>query len=141
MALAFFGEFDISIIDELPVGRKPIQTKMVSEKEYIKIKPRILEKINQGQKVFVVTPLIDESEKMEELKAATVEFEEIQALFPELNGRIGLLHGRMKSSEKDKIMQDFKDGHLNVLVSTTVIEVGVDIPEATIMIIKNSERF
>jgi ATP-dependent DNA helicase RecG len=108
MALAFFGEFDVSIIDELPVGRKPIQTKMVSEKEYVKIKPWILEKINQGQKVFVVTPLIEESEKMEELKAATVEFQEIQALFPELKGKIGLLHGRMKSKEKDEVMNDFK---------------------------------
>ena len=88
MALAFFGEFDVSIIDELPVGRKPIQTKMISEKEYLTIKPRILEKINQGQKVFVVTPLIEESEKMEELKAATTEFQEIQGIFPELKGRI-----------------------------------------------------
>lgn len=141
MALAFFGEFDVSIIDELPVGRKPITTKMVSEKEYIQIKPRILEKINQGQKVFVVTPLIDESEKMEELKAATVEFQEIQALFPELNGKIGILHGRMKSQEKEDTMNDFKSWKLSLLVSTTVIEVGVDIPDATIMIIKNSERF
>jgi ATP-dependent DNA helicase RecG len=84
MALAFFGEFDVSIIDELPIGRKPIITKIVSEKEYIKLKPRILDKINKGQKVFVVTPLIEESEKLEEVKAATTEFEEIKALYPEL---------------------------------------------------------
>jgi len=84
MALAFFGEFDVSIIDEMPVGRKPITTKIVSEKDYIKLKPWILEKINKGQKVFIVTPLIEESEKLEEVKAATTEFEEIKTLYPEL---------------------------------------------------------
>jgi len=84
MALAFFGEFDVSIIDEMPIGRKPITTKIVSEKDYIKLKPWILEKINKGQKVFIVTPLIEESEKLEEVKAATTEFEEIKTLYPEL---------------------------------------------------------
>lgn len=141
MALAFFGEFDVSIIDEMPVGRKPIITKVISEKEYVKLKPRVLDHINKGQKVFIVTPLIEESEKMEELKAATVEFEDVKALYPELKGKIGLLHGRMSSKEKDEVMQNFKSGKLCLLVSTTVIEVGVDIPEATIMVIKNAERF
>ncbi|MCF7835362.1 ATP-dependent DNA helicase RecG [Candidatus Gracilibacteria bacterium] len=141
MALAFFGEFDVSIIDEMPVGRKPIFTKIISEKEYIKLKLRILSKINEGQKVFVVTPLIEESEKMEELKAAMTQFEEIKELFPELKGKIGLLHGKMKSKDKDEMMNKFKSGKISLLVSTTVIEVGVDVPEATIMIIKNSERF
>ncbi len=141
MALAFFWEFDVSIIDEMPVGRKPIQTKIISEKEYIKLKPWILQKIEKWQKVFIVTPLIEESEKMEELKAATVEFEEVKSLYPELHGRVGLLHGKMKPGEKDAVMQSFKSGKICLLVSTTVIEVGVDIPEATIMIIKNAERF
>ncbi|MFA6255560.1 MAG: ATP-dependent DNA helicase RecG [Candidatus Absconditabacterales bacterium] len=141
MALAFFGEFDVSIIDELPIGRKPIITKIVSEKEYIKLKPRILDKINKGQKVFVVTPLIEESEKLEEVKAATTEFEEIKALYPELRGKIGLLHGKMRPKDKEEVMQDFKSGKICLLVSTTVIEVGIDIPEATIMVIKNAERF
>ena len=75
MALAFFGEFDVSVIDEMPLGRKEIYTKIVSEEEYVKLKPRVLTKIEQKQKVFIVTPLIEESEKMENLKAATVEFE------------------------------------------------------------------
>jgi len=88
MALAFFGEFDVSIIDEMPIGRKPIITKVISEKEYMKLKPRILDHINKGQKVFIVTPLIEESEKLEEVKAATTEFEEAKALYPELKGRI-----------------------------------------------------
>jgi ATP-dependent DNA helicase RecG len=88
MALAFFGEFDVSIIDEMPVGRKPIVTKILSEKEYIKLKPRILDHINKGQKVFIVTPLIEESEKLEEVKSAMNEFEEAKMLFPELKDKI-----------------------------------------------------
>jgi len=108
MALAFFGEFDVSIIDEMPVGRKPIITKIVSEKEYAKLKPWVLEKINKGQKVFVVTPLIEESEKLEEVKSAMTEFENIKALYPELKGKIGLLHGKMRPKDKDDVMQDFK---------------------------------
>lgn len=141
MALAFFGEFDVSIIDEMPAGRKPIITKIIWLSEMKKLKPRISTKINQGEKVFIVTPLIEESDKMEEVKAALTEFEETQNLFPELKKQIGLLHGKMKSKEKEEIMHKFKTGEIEILVSTTVIEVGVDIPEATIMIIKNAERF
>ncbi len=141
MALAFFGEFDVSVIDEMPVGRKSIITKIVSEKEYTKLRPWMLEKINKGEKVFIVTPLIDESEKLEEVKSAIQEFEAARNLFPELEGRIGLLHGKMRPKEKEEVMNDFKTGKLCLLVSTTVIEVGIDIPEATIMVIKNAERF
>lgn len=141
MALAFFGEFDVSIIDELPIGRKPIITKVISEKEYIQLKPRVLDHINKGQKVFVVTPLIEESEKLEEVKSAMTEFENIKELYPELKDKIGVLHGKMRPKDKEDIMQDFKTGKICLLVSTTVIEVGVDIPEATIMVIKNAERF
>ena len=141
MALAFFWEFDVSIIDELPIGRKPIITKVISEKEYIKLKPRVLDHINKGQKVFVVTPLIEESEKLEEVKSAMTEFENIKELYPELKGKIGVLHGKMRPKDKEDIMQEFKTGKICLLVSTTVIEVGVDIPEATIMVIKNAERF
>jgi ATP-dependent DNA helicase RecG len=141
MALAFFGEFDVSIIDEMPVGRKPIVTKILSEKEYIKLKPRILDHINKGQKVFIVTPLIEESEKLEEVKSAMNEFEEAKMLFPELKDKIWLLHGKMKPKDKEAVMQDFKTWKICLLVSTTVIEVWVDIPEATIMVIKNAERF
>ncbi|HKL44422.1 MAG TPA: ATP-dependent DNA helicase RecG [Candidatus Absconditabacterales bacterium] len=141
MALAFFGEFDVSVIDEMPKGRKEIYTKIISEDEYIKLKQWIITRIMQKQKVFIVTPLIEESEKMEELKAATVEFENVKQLFPEIKDRIGLLHGRMKSSQKDQVMKDFQGDKYDILVSTTVIEVGVDVPEATVMVIKNSERF
>jgi len=141
MALAFFWEFDVSIIDEMPVGRKPIFTKIISEKEYIKLKIWILSKINEWQKVFIVTPLIEESEKMEELKAAMTQFEETKELFPELKWKIWMLHGKMKSKDKDDIMNQFKSWKICLLVSTTVIEVWVDVPEATIMVIKNAERF
>lgn len=141
MALAFFGEFDVSVIDEMPLWRKEIYTKIVSEEEYVKLKQWVLTRIMQKQKVFIVTPLIDESEKMENLKAATVEFEDIKILFPEIKDRIWLLHGRMKSSEKDEVMKDFQWDKYDILVSTTVIEVWVDVPEATVMVIKNAERF
>lgn len=141
MALAFFGEFDVSVIDEMPKWRKEIYTKIVSENEYIKLKQWILTRIMQKQKVFIVTPLIEESEKMENLKAATVEYENIKLLFPEIKDKIWLLHGRMKSSEKDQVMKDFQWDKHDILVSTTVIEVWVDVPQATVMVIKNAERF
>lgn len=141
MALAFFWEFDVHIIDELPKWRQPITTKIITENEYIKLKPRIISKINEWQKVFVVTPLVEESEKLEEVKAATSEYKEIQQLFPELKWKIWLIHGKMSSTEKEDAMNKFKNWTYCLLVSTTVIEVWVDIPEATIMIIKNAERF
>lgn len=141
MALAFFGEFDVSIIDEMPAWRLPIHTKIITNTQWIKSKPRILDKINKGEKVFIVTPLIEESEKLEDVTAATQAFEETQDLFPEIRHHIGLIHGKMKSNDKEAIMHAFKEGKIKILVATTVIEVWVDIPEATIMIIKNAERF
>ncbi len=141
MALAFFWEFDVQIIDELPKGRQPINTKIISENEYIKLKPRILSKIKEHQKVFIVTPLVEDSEKLEEVKAATSQYEEVKNLFPELKGKIWLLHWKMTAKDKEETMNKFQNNTFCLLVSTTVIEVGVDIPEATIMIIKNSERF
>ena len=141
MAIAFFGEFDVSIIDELPKGRLPIQTKIISSTEEKKLKPRILEKIRKNQKLFVVTPLIQESESLDEVQSVLHAYEEILLLYPELEGKIGLLHGKMKPKEKEEAMQNFKSGKTMILVATTVIEVGVDVPEATVMIIKNAERF
>ncbi len=141
LALAYFGEFDVSIIDELPKGRKPITTKIVTEKQFIKLRPWVVAKLSEGQKMFVVTPLIEESEKMENLKAATTEREKICSLFPEYKNKIGLIHGKLKAKDKEKIMEAFKKGTYTILVATTVIEVGVDIKQATLMIIKNAERF
>jgi ATP-dependent DNA helicase RecG len=143
MALAFFGEFDVSIIDQMPAGRKPIITKIVSDSEFIKLKPWLLAKINQNQKLFVVTPLIQESEVLDTLQDAHTVFDEMNSLFSDVQDqvRIGLLHGKMNAKDKDDMMNAFKSGKINVLVATTVIEVGVDVPEATLMIIKNAERF
>lgn len=98
-------------------------------------------KIMQGQKMFIITPLIEESDKLENVTSALVEYEEICELYDEISGKIGLLHGRVKSKDKDETMQKFKDGTYTMLVSTTVIEVGIDIPEATVIIVKNAERF
>lgn len=141
LALAYFGEFDVSIIDELPKGRKPITTKIVTEKQLLRLRQRIIAKINGWQKMFVVTPLIEESEKMENLKAATTEREKVCDLFPEFESKIGLIHGKLKAKDKEKAMDAFKKGKYSILVATTVIEVWVDIKEATMMIIKNAERF
>lgn len=90
--------------------------------------------------MFLIAPLIDESEKME-LASATQEYHAVVELYPELKGKIGLLHGKMKPKEKDEIMKQFKEGKVVFLVSTTVVEVGIDVPEATVMVIKNAERF
>lgn len=141
MAIAFFWEFDVSIIDELPQGRKAIKTKIITSSEEAKLKPWIMDKINKNQKVFIVTPLIEESEALDEVQSVLAEYEQIQQLYPELQGQIWLLHGRLKAKEKQEVMEKFKSWTYKILVSTTVIEVGVDIPEATVMIIKNAERF
>jgi len=141
LALVFFWEFTVSILDEMPAGRKEIYTKIISEKERNKLKPRIMTKIKQNQRIFIITPLIEESEKLENVQSALSEFEKINKMYPELKWRIWLLHWKLKPIEKEKIMNNFKNGKLDILISTTVVEVGVDVPEATIMIIKNAERF
>lgn len=141
LALAYFGEFDVSIIDEMPPGRKPIITKIMSNAERKKLKPRVMTKVMQGQKVFIITPLIEESDKLDEVSSALVEYELVCELYHELSWKIGLLHGKMKPKDKEDVMQKFKTGAYSILVSTTVIEVGIDIPEASIIIVKNAERF
>ena len=141
MALAFFGEFEVSTIDEMPAGRKDIITKIVSESEYKKLKQRVMTKLSQNQRLFIVTPLIEESEVMHELKSAMQEFTETKELYHEIADKVGLLHGKMKPAQKQEVMDKFKKGEYMILVSTTVIEVGIDVPEATIMIIKNADRF
>ena len=98
-------------------------------------------KIEQGQKVFCITPLIEESEALENVRSVKQQYSLVREQFQEIADKIGLLHGKMKPSEKDQTMQDFKNGKYVMLVSTTVIEVGIDIPEATVMIIYNAERF
>jgi len=139
LAMTVYGDLDVSVIDELPPGRTPIKTVVVGEDKRDGVYKGIEREINLGRQVYIVYPLIEESEKMD-LKAATKMFEELRdKIFPHY--RVGLLHGKMKPAEKEAIMQEFIAGNLNILVSTTVIEVGVDVPNASLMIIEHAERF
>lgn len=138
LSLTLYGDLDKSIIDELPPGRTKVITKYVSEQKRNQLYEFIREKIKQGKQVYVVCPLIEESEKSD-LAAAKKTAEKLEKVFPEFN--VKLLHGKMKTEEKDFIMSQFKDGKINILVSTTVIEVGIDVPNAVIMLIEHSERF
>lgn len=139
LALTLYGDQDLSLIKELPPGRKPIVTRMVGERERKKAYLFLDDQINKGRQIFVVCPLIEESDMLE-AKAATQEYERLSTeVFA--HRKVGLLHGRMKPKEKDAVMLQFKQGELHVLVSTAVIEVGVDVPNATIMMIEGADRF
>lgn len=139
LAMTVYGDLEVSIIDELPPGRTPIKTVVVGEDQRAGVYKGIEREINLGRQVYIVYPLIEESEKMD-LKAATAMFEELRdKVFSEYS--IGLLHGKMKSEEKEFVMRKFAEGETKILVSTTVIEVGVDVPNASLMIIEHAERF
>ena len=138
LALTLHGDLDLTVIDELPKGRKPIKTYLVSRTGK-DVNNLIRHEINNGHQVYIVFPLIEESESLS-AKAATVEAERLrETVFPEY--KIGLLHGKMKNAEKEQVMKDFKEHEYDILVSTTVVEVGVDVPNATVMVIENAERF
>ena len=137
LALTVHGDLDLTIIDELPKGRKPIKTSLVTS--HRGVYELIRQEIEAGRQAYVVYPLIEESETLS-AKAATIEAERLRnEVFPQF--KIGLLHGKLKNDEKDKVMKDFKDKKYDILVSTTVVEVGVDVPNATVMLIENAERF
>ncbi len=139
LAMTVYGDLDVSIIDELPPGRTPIKTVVAGEDKRIGVYKGIERELAKGRQTYVVYPLIEESEKVD-LKAATKMFEELRdRVFP--HRRVGLLHGKMKPAEKDDVMQRFVTGEIDVLVSTTVIEVGVDVPNASLMVIEHAERF
>jgi ATP-dependent DNA helicase RecG len=139
LAMTSYGDLDVSVIDQLPSNRKPIRTGLRTEKEKPKVYDFMKQEIRKGRQAYIVFPLIEESEKVD-LKAATQEYEYLQKeVFPEF--KLGLLHGRMKSEEKDAVMGKFKKNEYQILVATTVIEVGIDIPNAAIMLIENAERF
>ena len=139
LALAIYGDLDLSIINQLPSGRLPITTKIVTDKKRTLAYDFIRGELKNGRQVFVVCPLIDESDKLG-VKSAKSEFEKLQTeIFPEFC--VGLLHGKLKPKDKDKVMNYFLENKIQVLVATSVIEVGVDVPNATIMIIEGAERF
>ncbi len=138
LALTLYGDLDYSIIDELPPDRSPVITRQLSEKQKEYIYQLIEEQVKKGKQAYIVYPVIEESDKTN-LKAAITGMEALRVKFPQF--RIGLLHGRMKPAEREEVMREFKNGALQILVSTTVIEVGVDVPNATLMVIIHAERF
>jgi ATP-dependent DNA helicase RecG len=137
LAMTAYADLDCSIIDELPAGRQPVRTVVMPEGKRPQLVQRVLAHCQRGEQAYWVCPLIEESEVVNSQAAEQVE-QELKAALPEL--RIALLHGRMKSSAKELTMRSFKAGELDLLVATTVIEVGVDVPNATLMVIDNSER-
>ncbi len=139
LALAIYGDLDLSIINEMPSGRKPVMTKIVTEANRSKAYDFIREQISSGRQAFVVCPLIDESDSLG-IRSVKAEHERLdREIFPEL--KVGLLHGKLKAKEKEEIMADFLNNKIQILVATAVIEVGVDVPNATMMIIEGAERF
>ena len=139
LALTLHGDLDVSQIDELPPGRQQIHTTVLSGKERNHAYDLIRREIAQGRQAYIVLPLIEESEKLD-LRSAVEEHERLsETIFPEF--QVGLLHGRMSSAQKDEVLNAFRDNQTQIIVSTTVIEVGVDVPNATVMMIENAERF
>jgi ATP-dependent DNA helicase RecG len=140
LSLALFGNLDLSIIDEYPQGKKEIITKIIPSQKRALAYNFIKKRIQVGEQVFVICPLVEESSNFSTVKSAIEEHENLQKnIFPDL--KIALLHGKMKAKEKEKIMSDFKEKKFNILVSTSVIEVGIDIPNATVIVVEGAERF
>ncbi len=139
LAMTVFGDLSLSVIDELPPGRTPVETRIAFESRRSEVYGVIREEVKKGRQAYVIYPLVEESEKSD-LKAAAQMAEQLQSdVFPDL--RVGLLHGRMKPDEKEAVMAAFKARETDILVATTVIEVGIDVPNATVMVIEHAERF
>lgn len=142
LALTAYGDLDYSVIDELPANRKPVKTEVISLENNPENKKKVYriidEEIKSGGQVYVVYPLIEDSEASD-LKSATLGYEALQRIFPKY--KVGLVHGKMPSKQRDEVMKEFRNGNIQILVATTVIEVGVDVPNATLMIITHAERF
>jgi len=138
LAMTFFADLDVSVIDELPPGRTPVVTKLVSDNRREEVIAHIANAVRQGQQAYWVCPLVEESEALQ-LQTAVDTYDAMCADLPDL--RIGLVHGRLPQTEKAAVMQAFRDGEIDLLVATTVIEVGVDVPKASLMVIEHAERF
>jgi ATP-dependent DNA helicase RecG len=140
LAMVLYGDMEISVLDEMPPGRLPVKTKVFTEAQRKTVYVRVLEELRRGHQAFVVYPLVEASEQLQHVRDATQMAEKMrQSVFKEFG--VGLVHGRMASAERDQVMRAFRDGSIRVLVSTTVIEVGIDIPNATVMVIEHAERF
>ncbi len=141
LGLTLYGDLDISVIDELPPGRRPVATRLVPPEKRGSAYQFVREQVAAGRQVFVICPLIQESDKLG-VRSATAELEKLQKdVFPELASRIALLHGRLKPAEREAVMARFQSGEIAILVATSVVEVGIDIPNATVMMVEGAERF
>ena len=138
LMLSAFGDLDVSVIDELPPGRRPTRTMYKGATRRDGVLDFVRKKVREGRQAYFVCPLVEESEHLV-VKAATQLHVELEKHFPEF--LVGLLHGRMKPDEKDAVMADFRSGKTNILASTVVVEVGIDVPNATVMVIDNAERY
>ena len=139
LALTLYGDMDLSVIDELPPGRQQVRTHVVKPSQREKAYAFVRQQVQQGYQAFIICPLVEESDKIA-ARAATAEYERLKTeVFPDL--KLGLLHGRLKPAEKDAVMQEFRRGESNVLVATSVVEVGIDVPNATVMLVEGADRF
>jgi len=139
LALTIYGDLDLSVLDELPPGRREVKTRWLGPRQRQQAYDFIRQQVAQGHQAFIICPLIEESEAIQSA-AAVSEYERLsKKVFPDL--RLGLLHGRLSSAEKDEVMQKFRSGELDILVSTPVVEVGIDVPNATVILIEGAERF
>ncbi len=138
LALTLYGDLDLSVIDEMPPGRTPIETRWTAQEQLAGVWEFLRREIARGRQAYIIYPVVEESKQ--ELKAATAEYQRLaKSVFPNL--RVGLLHGRLKNEEKDSVMERFRSGEIQILVATTVVEVGVDVPNATVMVIEHADRF
>jgi ATP-dependent DNA helicase RecG len=140
LAMTLYGNLDVSVIDELPPGRKPVKTLHFFENKRLRVTGFMREQIKRGRQIYVVYPLINESETLD-LKNLMEGFEHIQRDFPLPEYQVSVVHGKLKPADKEAEMKRFVEGKTNIMVSTTVIEVGVDVPNASVMVIENAERF
>jgi len=138
LALTLYGDLDISVIDELPPGRKEITTQWMAPRERERAYAFLRSQVEEGNQAFIICPLVEESKKID-AKAAVEEYERLQGIFPDL--RLGLIHGRMSAPEKEAVMRDFYQGNLDILVATPVVEVGIDVPRATVLLVEGADRF
>jgi ATP-dependent DNA helicase RecG len=138
LSMTLYGDLDVSVLDEMPQGRIPVETRLVGPGDLSGVYGLIRSEAAQGRQTFVVCPLVEDSPKLQ-AASATAEFERLQKVFPDL--RLGLLHGQMRSAEKEEVMARMRAGEIDVLVATTVIEVGIDITNATVMVVEDADRF
>jgi ATP-dependent DNA helicase RecG len=140
LAMVLYGDMEVSYVDEMPPGRTPVKTVLFGERQRKQLYSRVLDELKSGHQAFVVLPLVEASEQLQQLRDATQMAEKMrQTMFKDFG--VGLVHGRMKAEERDAVMREFLAGKLAILVATTVIEVGIDIPNATVMVVEHAERF